>query len=203
MTAATTSTALTSRRPVSAAAALSAWRALTVGRAAATTAMPRLLLVGLGFLAAALLWGCSRSPPPVCCSTTPTAGSPSPRRSGSACRRCSGRRPRWTWTVASGNVPCARARICGGGPSGWPRSGVADRPATARQSRRGGTWERRGCAAGGHRGAAVPRGGGALLPALPARRSVVLLSTRRPTCCSPTCCSPRRWWPWRWARTGT
>ena len=38
--------------------------------------------------------GCTRSPPPACCSTTPTAGSPSPPRPGSRCRRCSGRRPR-------------------------------------------------------------------------------------------------------------
>ena len=65
--------------------------------------------------------GCTRSPPRACCSTTPTAGSPSPHPPGSRCRRCSGRRPRWTWTAPSAGGPCERARTCATGSSASPR----------------------------------------------------------------------------------
>ena len=76
------------------AAALSAWLALTVDRAARHHGDARLLLVGLGFLAAALFFGLHALATPGVLLDHANGGFALATPPGSRCRRCSGRRPR-------------------------------------------------------------------------------------------------------------
>ena len=140
---------------VFAAAALSAWLAPTVGGAARHHGDARLLLVGLGFLAAVLLCGLHALATPGVLLDHAKGGSPSRRPSGSPSRRPRrvggvrgggrverGRSPRGMCR-AGGLVPAVGARRAGRGVG----CGVADRAAPARRPRRGRTCERRGRAA--------------------------------------------------------
>ncbi len=168
---------------VFAAAALSAWLAPTVGRAARHHGDARLLLVGLGFLAAALLCGLhALATPGVLLDhanggfslTTPggfSLATPSPSAvfGAAAALKVDGRLGERA--VRAG--PYLRWGLVGLAAM-WGVVSLTGLPRLPTRRRR--TWERRGRAACGHRGAALPRGGGAVLPTLPACRSVVLLS---------------------------
>ena len=115
--------------------------ALVVDRAAQRHDDPRLLLVGLGFLAAALFFVLHALATPGVLLDTATAGSRWPRRSGSRWGRCSPRRRRWSSRPERAERVLRAGRGCARGSTTlaavWGIFSLAGLPPLARPGDRG------------------------------------------------------------------